>query len=71
MKSQDPYEYAATFQKTHQPPWLYALYRHWRALFEEPYKGVTTDGRSLSLFSSCLTNRGGRQRETWAIQAAR
>ncbi|KAF2148601.1 hypothetical protein K461DRAFT_233279 [Myriangium duriaei CBS 260.36] len=44
MKTQNPYEYADAFRKTHQPPWLYALYRHWRELFEQPFKGVTTDG---------------------------
>ncbi|KAI2613673.1 uncharacterized protein GGS25DRAFT_468401 [Hypoxylon fragiforme] len=28
----------------HRPPWLYGLYVHWRKLFEEPFRGVTSDG---------------------------
>ncbi|KAI1329201.1 hypothetical protein F5Y16DRAFT_367001 [Xylariaceae sp. FL0255] len=26
------------------PPWLYGLYKHWRTLLQEPFKGVTNDG---------------------------
>jgi len=45
MKTQDAHEYADAFVKgAHQPPWLYALFMHWRKLFEEPFKGVTSDG---------------------------
>lgn len=45
MKQQNAHEYADAFTKgAHQPPWLYALFKHWRMLFEEPYKGITTDG---------------------------
>jgi len=45
MKKQDAHEYAHEFIKDkHQPPWLFALYKHWRSLFEEPFKGITTDG---------------------------
>lgn len=49
MKQQDAHEYAEEFiNKSHQPPWLYALYKHWRSLFEEPFKGVTNDGTSVA-----------------------
>ena len=44
MKAQDAYQYGEAFKKSHQPPWLWGLYQHWRSLFREPYKGVTTDG---------------------------
>ncbi|PSK42991.1 D-tyrosyl-tRNA(Tyr) deacylase [Elsinoe australis] len=45
MKAQNAHEYADEFlNKGHQPPWLYALYKHWRSLFEEPFRGVTNDG---------------------------
>jgi len=45
MKTQNAHEYADEFlKKGHQPPWLYALYKHWRGLFEEPFKGITNDG---------------------------
>ncbi|KAJ9622715.1 hypothetical protein H2203_006366 [Taxawa tesnikishii (nom. ined.)] len=44
MKQQDAHVYANDFKTNHQPPWLWALYRHWRSLFEEPFKGVTNDG---------------------------
>ncbi|KAF2751577.1 hypothetical protein M011DRAFT_119294 [Sporormia fimetaria CBS 119925] len=41
---QDVYEYAKFFQDNHAPPWLYDLTQAWAKLYEEPYKGVTTDG---------------------------
>jgi hypothetical protein len=45
MKAQDAHEYAHDFIVTkNEPPWIYALYRHWRTLFEQPFKGVTSDG---------------------------
>lgn len=44
MKKQDPREYAAAFKETGKPPWLHALYLHWRKLLAEPFKGVTNDG---------------------------
>ncbi|KAK9382805.1 uncharacterized protein V2V93DRAFT_165161 [Kockiozyma suomiensis] len=44
MAKQDPYEYSASFKTKKQPPWLHALYTHWLKLFQEPFKGVTTDG---------------------------
>jgi hypothetical protein len=45
MQQQDAYEYAAEFKKHGNPPWLHALYLHWRRLFLEPFRGITTDGR--------------------------
>lgn len=47
MQKQDAHEYAANFKKNGQPPWLHALYLHWRDLFKEPFRGVTTDGKSI------------------------
>jgi hypothetical protein len=44
MQKQDAHEYAADFKKNGQPPWLHALYLHWRDLFTEPFRGITTDG---------------------------
>ena len=44
MSKQDADTYAADFKKNGQPPWLYALWRHWRELFNKPFKGVTSDG---------------------------
>ncbi|KAK2046728.1 hypothetical protein LZ31DRAFT_574342 [Colletotrichum somersetense] len=44
MRSQNAHEYAEAFIKGGNPPWLHALYRHWRELFKEPFTGITTDG---------------------------
>ena len=43
-KEQTPYEYVDSFEKNHQPPWLYNLTKTWDKLLEEPFNGVTTDG---------------------------
>lgn len=40
----DAYGHAKELLEHHRPPWLYGLYVHWRELFEEPFKGVTSDG---------------------------
>ncbi|KAI8959607.1 hypothetical protein F5Y11DRAFT_298775 [Daldinia sp. FL1419] len=40
----DAYGHAKELLEHHRPPWLYGLYVHWRKLFEEPFKGVTSDG---------------------------
>lgn len=45
MQKQDVYEYAKAFKENKQPPWLHALYCHWLELFNEPFKGVTNDGK--------------------------
>ncbi|KAF4121500.1 Protein of unknown function (DUF3500) [Geosmithia morbida] len=45
MKAQDAHEYARDFKQGGKPPWLHALYLHWRELLSEPFKGVTSDGR--------------------------
>lgn len=47
MKNQDAHEYARDFKTKRVPPWLYALYEHWRDLYEEPFQGITTDGMFL------------------------
>lgn len=41
---QDLYEYAKFFQDNHAPPWLFDLTQAWAKLYEEPFKGVTSDG---------------------------
>ncbi|GAB1311112.1 Putative holliday junction ATP-dependent DNA helicase [Madurella fahalii] len=45
MQKQDAHEYAKVFIEGGNPPWLHGLYLHWRKLFQEPFKGVTNDGR--------------------------
>ncbi|EEU37428.1 uncharacterized protein NECHADRAFT_51556 [Fusarium vanettenii 77-13-4] len=45
MQKQNAHEYAQAFKSSGQPPWLHGLYLHWRRLFEEPYKGITNDGK--------------------------
>jgi hypothetical protein len=52
MRGQDAHEYAHAFKTRRQPPWLHALYMHWLDLFQEPFKGVTTDG-----MQSCIERR--------------
>lgn len=44
---QDVYEYAKFFRDNHAPPWLFDLTQAWAKLYEEPFKGVTTDGNIL------------------------
>lgn len=56
MCTQDAHEYAHDFKTLKQPPWLHALYMHWLELLQEPFKGVTTDGRDNSLASDVSTN---------------
>ncbi|KAF2191546.1 hypothetical protein K469DRAFT_373683 [Zopfia rhizophila CBS 207.26] len=41
---QDVYQYAEYFRVNHAPPWLFDLTEAWAKLYEEPFKGVTTDG---------------------------
>jgi hypothetical protein len=44
MQQQDAHEYATAFKEGRNPPWLHALYLHWRQLFDEPFTGITNDG---------------------------
>lgn len=44
MAQQDAHVYAADFKEHGMPPWLHALWQHWRRLLAEPFKGVTNDG---------------------------
>ncbi|KAF9876834.1 hypothetical protein CkaCkLH20_05680 [Colletotrichum karsti] len=44
MQKQDAHVYAKEFKEGGNPPWLHALYLHWRKLFKEPFTGITTDG---------------------------
>lgn len=52
LQKQNSHEYAEAFKTTRQPPWLHALFLHWRDLFGEPYQGITSDGKFPSL--SCV-----------------
>jgi hypothetical protein len=47
MSKQSYREYAEDFKQNGRPPWLHALWMHWRDLFKEPYKGISTDGRII------------------------
>ncbi|KAF6814668.1 hypothetical protein CSOJ01_03891 [Colletotrichum sojae] len=44
MQKQDAHVYAKEFKEGGNPPWLHALYLHWRKLFREPFTGITSDG---------------------------
>ncbi|KAF5566671.1 NAD(P)-binding protein [Fusarium phyllophilum] len=44
MQKQDAHSYAADFEKNKNPPWLHALWEHWKDLHKEPFRGVTSDG---------------------------
>lgn len=44
MQQQDAHVYAEDFKENGRPPWLHALYLHWKKLFTQPFKGITTDG---------------------------
>lgn len=48
MQQQDAHQYAETFMENKRPPWLHALWQHWRDLWTEPFKGITSDGNVLS-----------------------
>lgn len=41
---QNVYEYADFFRDNRAPPWLFDLTQAWAKLYEEPFKGVTSDG---------------------------
>lgn len=45
MQQQDAHQYVEDFLDHKQPPWLHALYRYWRHLYEEPFCGITVDGK--------------------------
>lgn len=45
MQRQNAHEYADEFKQKSNPPWLHGLYLHWRRLFQQPFKGITNDGR--------------------------
>lgn len=42
---QNIYEYVRSMQDNRAPPWLYDLTKVWEKLLEEPYTGVTNDGK--------------------------
>lgn len=43
----DAHGHAKELVEKQGPPWLYGLYTHWRKLLQEPFKGITNDGRRL------------------------
>jgi hypothetical protein len=43
--TQSVYEYTKCMQDNRAPPWLYDLTKTWEKLLEEPYKGVTDNGK--------------------------
>ncbi|KAM5345963.1 hypothetical protein ACJ41O_011824 [Fusarium nematophilum] len=45
MQKQNAHEYAEAFKTSGHPPWLHGLFLHWRELFKEPYRGITSDGK--------------------------
>jgi hypothetical protein len=47
MSKQSTREYSEEFKQYGRPPWLHALWLHWRELFKEPYKGISTDGKII------------------------
>lgn len=49
MKEQDAYAYGRAFKTSGHPAWLYGLYQHWCKLYEESFKGITSDGESCSV----------------------
>lgn len=55
MKKQNCREYAHDFKTLKQPPWLHALYMHWLRLYQEPFKGVTVDGRQSAMCNEIST----------------
>lgn len=44
---QNIYEYVQDMQDHRAPPWLYDLTKVWEKLLEEPYKGITNDGKVM------------------------
>lgn len=45
MQDQDAYQYSESFKHEHNPPWLYALWQHWKELSAAPFQGITVDGK--------------------------
>ncbi|KAF3386590.1 hypothetical protein F1880_000333 [Penicillium rolfsii] len=64
MCTQDAHEYAHAFKTGKQPPWLHALYMHWLDLLQEPFKGVTTDGKELN----CMRRAGNVRPDLFTLQ---
>ncbi|KAK7905416.1 hypothetical protein LTR67_000138 [Exophiala xenobiotica] len=44
MKTEDAHVYVQRFKESGGPPWIHALWLHWKKLLQEPFKGVTSDG---------------------------
>jgi hypothetical protein len=47
MKTEDAHVYVQRFKESGGPPWIHALWLHWKKLLQEPFKGVTSDGKYL------------------------
>lgn len=52
MATQDAHVYANAFKEGGNPPWIYALYQHWKELLKVPYKGITNDGNGIPVQNS-------------------
>lgn len=49
MQGLNAHEYAHNFKTSGQPPWIHGLFLHWRELFKDPFRGITTDGTKNNL----------------------
>lgn len=67
MQKQDAHEYAKEFKEEGRPPWLHALYLHWKKLFAQPYQGITTDGTPPVLSQPAVEHSAVL---TWARQGS-
>jgi hypothetical protein len=56
-KEQDAYQYSEAFQTKKQPPWIYNLTQVWKTLYQEPFKGVTADGKITIAPTPEIANR--------------
>lgn len=45
MAKQSAHEYADDFKTNGNPYWLFGLYQYWLELLQEPFRGVTTNGK--------------------------
>jgi hypothetical protein len=74
MKRQNAQEYAQVFKAKGNPPWLHGLYKHWMSLLEEPFKGITNDGKHYYDARRRVvrqSNLDDRPRSAWTLPPAR
>lgn len=58
MAKQNAHEYADDFKTNGNPYWLFGLYQYWLELLQEPFRGVTTDGKCYT--PKCLISEPSR-----------